>query len=56
MLNNLHEKNICDITPGDLPIGLGPVDVFAWMFVACIVAWVRRAADLKKKASFDTRA
>lgn len=48
MLNNLYEKNICDMTPQDFPTGLGEVDFFAWMFVACVAAWVRHAADLKE--------
>ena len=41
-------EDICNFRLKYMPISLAPVDISAWMSIACILAWVRRATDLKE--------
>lgn len=44
VLNNLHDRSVCDQGIEQMPMGLDLLDMSAWMFVACIFAWVRRTS------------
>jgi hypothetical protein len=48
-LNNLQDNNsICDQGQEKMRKGLDLMDMSACILVACIFAWVRRAADWKR--------